>query len=100
MGGKGGGKGKKGSDIGYAPDDAPVEKQENGYTWSQKGEEVQVTFKLPKAAKKGDVKVQFKPASLEVSAFGEKLLGGKLAKSKSMIAHGHCKTRTSCRLHF
>lgn len=87
MGGKGGGKGGgggggKGKDKGYAPD-APEEvdsgeKDENGYTWSEKGEEVQITFKLPTVAAKRDVKVKFSSAALTVDVHGSSLLDGSL----------------------
>merc|ERR1712194_747832 len=51
---------------------------EGGYTWSQKGDEVQVLFKLPKAVTKKDVKVGFKSASLSVAVSGDALLDGGL----------------------
>jgi len=72
-GGKGGGKGK-----GPEPEPEEVEKDEGGYTWSQKGDEVQVLFKLPKAVTKKDVKVGFKSASLSVAVSGDALLDGGL----------------------
>merc|ERR1712190_203378 len=78
MGGKGGGKGKEAD--GY-PEKEPeeIEKDEGGYTWSQKGDEVQVLFKLPKPAVKKDVKVGFKMLSLSVAVHGDSLLDGSLA---------------------
>lgn len=83
MAGKGGGKGGKGgpgaAGKGLPPDDNEgKEKDENGYTWSQQGEEVQITFKLPKSATKKDVKVAFKPKTVAVSVSGESLLEGSL----------------------
>merc|ERR1719157_293382 len=77
MGGKGGGMGGgKGGGKGKGPEPEPeeVEKDEGGYTWSQKGDEVQVLFKLPKAVTKKDVKVGFKSASLSVAVSGDALL--------------------------
>jgi len=80
-GGKGGGGGKpsgKGKgDKEQEPEE--VEKDEGGYTWSQKGDEVQVLFKLPKAVVKKDVKVGFKMSSLSVAVSGDALLEGSLA---------------------
>lgn len=80
MGGKGGGKGGKGGkgkeQLGDENDGA--EKDENGYSWSQQGDEVQITFKLPKAATKQDVKVAFKLKTISVAASGESLLDGAL----------------------
>jgi len=75
MGGKGGGKGKSETE----PEPEEIEKNEGGYTWSQKGEEVQVLFKLAKPATKKDVKVGFKMASLSVGVHGETLLDGGIA---------------------
>jgi hypothetical protein len=90
MGAKGGGKGKgKGAGKGKPdmpsqamekePEPEEVEKTEGGYTWSQKGDEVQVLFKLPKAVVKKDVKVGFKMSSLSVAVNGDALLDGSLA---------------------
>mmetsp|Transcript_44929 Transcript_44929/g.103855 ORF Transcript_44929/g.103855 Transcript_44929/m.103855 type:complete len:523 (-) Transcript_44929:217-1785(-) len=77
--GKGSGKGAKGSTSAEKSGSEDVmEKDEGGYTWSQKGDEVQVVFKLPKSAAKRDVKVVFKPSSLSVSAHGTSLLDGAL----------------------
>jgi len=79
--GKGGGKGgSKGGETTRKndSDDMEIERDEDGYTWSQKGDEVQVLFKLPKPATKKDVKVVFKPASLSVTVHGTSLLDGSL----------------------
>eukprot|EP00930_Biecheleria_cincta_P056261 TRINITY_DN42410_c0_g1_i1.p1 TRINITY_DN42410_c0_g1~~TRINITY_DN42410_c0_g1_i1.p1 ORF type:complete len:544 (-),score=147.14 TRINITY_DN42410_c0_g1_i1:251-1810(-) len=80
MAAKGGGKGY-GKDKGKAEPEPQeeIEKDEGGYTWSQKGEEVQVVFKLKKVATKKDVKVGFKTASLSVGVHGEVLLDGGIA---------------------
>ncbi|CAJ1347430.1 unnamed protein product [Effrenium voratum] len=82
MGGKGGGKGQ-GKSKGYGDEPSPaepeeVEKEEDGYTWSQKGEEVHVAFKLPQPVTKKDVKIGFKQASISVLALGKNLLDGSL----------------------
>jgi len=83
MGDKGGGKGKSGKGGPGKGPPAPAEeegkeKDENGYSWSQQGDEVQVTFKLEKSATKKDVKVAFKPKTLAVTVSGESLLSGSL----------------------
>lgn len=72
--GMGGGKGKASE-----PEPEEVEKDEGGFTWSQKGDEVQVLFKLPKAATKKDVKVGFKMSAVSVAVDGNVLLDGGLA---------------------
>merc|ERR1719162_2268269 len=84
MGAKGGGKGGgmdggKGGGKGKGTSEPEVEKDEGGYTWSQKGDEVQVLFKLRKAATKKDVKVGFKLSALSVAVNGDALLDGGLA---------------------
>lgn len=88
MAAKGGGKGDMGGGgskpsgkgkSGPEPEPEEIEKDEGGYTWSQKGEEVQVLFKLNKVATKKDVKVGFKTASLSVGVHGEVLLDGGIA---------------------
>jgi len=84
--GKGGGKGKApGKSEGYSqpqqqaePSPDEGEKDEDGYSWSQKGEEVQIVFKLPKTTAKKDVKVGFKAKTLSVNVHGESLLDGAL----------------------
>jgi len=78
--GKGGGKGgMPGKGGGREPDvDQEVERTEDGYTWSQRGEEVQIYFQLAKAAAKKDVKVTFKQKALQVAAHGDTLLDGSL----------------------
>lgn len=84
MGGKGGGKGGMGGGGGkgkQAPEpkeEEEEERTEDGYAWSQKGEEVQILFKLEKPVTKKDVKVKFAPGTLEVTVDGGKLLGGSL----------------------
>lgn len=85
MMGKGGGKGAQGGGKGGAGSAPPetakaeeVEKEEDGYVWSQQGEEVQIAFTLPKAASKKDVKVQFKQSSILVQVHGDTLLQGSL----------------------
>lgn len=82
MMGKGGGKGAgKGGGKGgpkQEAEDVEVEKDEDGYTWSQKGDEVQILFKLPKPATKKEIKVTFKMASLSVVVHGTSLLDGSL----------------------
>lgn len=82
MAGKGGGKGGKGG-LGGPGKGAPAEeegaeKDENGYTWSQQGDEIQITFKLQASTTKKDVKVAFKPKTLGVIVSGESLLNGPL----------------------
>jgi len=76
-GAKGGG---KGPGTGYSENQNTEEgeKQEDGYTWSQKGEEVQIAFNLSQAASKKDVKVVFKQTSIVVQANGQTLLDGLL----------------------
>ncbi|CAE7669039.1 unnamed protein product [Symbiodinium necroappetens] len=79
--GKGGGKGQSQGTGGYdsAPSaDEEVETQEDGYTWSQKGEEVQIAIKLPQATTKKEVKVVFKQTTIAVLASGKTLLDGTL----------------------
>jgi len=82
-GGKGGGKaaGKGGSKGGKAAaeEDAGAEKDENGYKWSQNGDEVQITFKLEESTTKKDVKVAFKSKTLAVAVSGKSLLDGSLS---------------------
>lgn len=84
-GGKGGGKGgaasgaAKGAGKGAEAEEVEAsEKVEEGYSWSQQGEEVQISFKLSKPAAKRDVKVTFKPSGLIVTANGTTLLDGTL----------------------
>ncbi|CAK0900586.1 unnamed protein product, partial [Prorocentrum cordatum] len=60
------------------PVDDAAEKAEDGYTWSQQGEEVQITFRLDKPATKKDVKVNFKPTGLTVAVGDSTLLDGTL----------------------
>lgn len=55
-----------------------TEKAEDGYSWSQQGEEVQITFKLDRPAAKKDVKVDFKPSGLTVAVGSSTLLDGAL----------------------
>lgn len=83
--GKGGG--GKGSKDSFQPPEreeqkAPtecIEKDEDGYAWSQNGDEIQITFSLEKSATKKDVKVGFKTKTLDVAVSGESLLKGALA---------------------
>eukprot|EP00928_Gymnodinium_smaydae_P071333 TRINITY_DN54956_c0_g1_i1.p1 TRINITY_DN54956_c0_g1~~TRINITY_DN54956_c0_g1_i1.p1 ORF type:complete len:552 (+),score=127.13 TRINITY_DN54956_c0_g1_i1:55-1656(+) len=80
---KGGGRGAGKAAGGYAgaaeaENDKEIERNENGYSWSQKGDEVQVIFKLPTPATKKDVKVSFKLSSLTVNAHDKVLLDGPL----------------------
>lgn len=71
-GGKGGGKGG-------APEEEEEKEDAKGFTWSQKGEEVHVKFKLdPPATGKKDVEVKFKANSLKVSIRGESKIDGTL----------------------
>jgi len=80
-GGKGGGMGGKGGGKGAPPEPDPdqgTEKTGDGYTWSQQGDEVQITFKLDKTATKKDVKVVFKNKTVDVALSGESLLKGSL----------------------
>jgi serine/threonine protein phosphatase PrpC len=77
-GGKGGKSPKGGKGQGPSEIEKEAERTENGYTWNQKGEEIQVTFKLAKKASKGNVKVAFKPSSLQVHVHGEALFDGTL----------------------
>lgn len=77
-GGAGGGKGDGKGKAGPTQEPEEIEKDEGGYTWSQKGDEVQVLFKLPKPAVKKDVKVGFKMSSLSVAVHGDALLDGSL----------------------
>lgn len=89
MGDKGagkGGKGGKGGAMGGGGKGAPmqekeevVEKDEKGYSWSQDGDEVQITCKLQKNATKKDVKVGFKTKTLDVTVHGDSILSGPLA---------------------
>jgi len=74
-GAKGAGKGK-----GYTENQNTEEgeKEEDGYTWSQKGEEVQIAFNLTQATSKKEVKVVFKQTSIVVQANGKTLLEGAL----------------------
>ncbi|CAE7483588.1 unnamed protein product [Symbiodinium natans] len=81
MMGKGGGSKGGGKGQGYGSQPAAeeeVETQEDGYTWSQKGEEVQIAIKLPQATTKKDVKVAFKQTTISVLAGGKTLLDGTL----------------------
>lgn len=88
MAAKGGGKGGKGDPFGKGgKGDAPppaaaneegLEKDEKGYSWSQQGDEIQITFKLEKKSVKTDVKVAFKSKTLAVTLAGESLLNGSL----------------------
>lgn len=76
-GAKGAGKAAgKGKDM--ISDNEEVELNEDGYVWSQKGEEVSITFKLPQTATKKDVKVAFKPSAMTVTVHGSSLMDGKL----------------------
>lgn len=68
--------GEKGKDA--PPEDDGKEKDEGGYSWSQQGDEIQITFKLEKSATKKDVKVGFKPKALTVTVSGSSLLNGSL----------------------
>jgi len=78
-GGKGaGGKGGKAAGKGGEKEEEEVELETDGYTWSQKGEEIQISFKLPSPANKKQVKVAFKLATLQVVANGDTLLDGTL----------------------
>eukprot|EP00927_Polykrikos_kofoidii_P066603 TRINITY_DN6216_c1_g2_i1.p1 TRINITY_DN6216_c1_g2~~TRINITY_DN6216_c1_g2_i1.p1 ORF type:complete len:557 (+),score=129.53 TRINITY_DN6216_c1_g2_i1:175-1671(+) len=77
-GGGGGGKGASGKGAKAAEDDKEDERTEDGYTWSQKGEEVQLTFKLGRTAQKRDIQVNFKTDALKVTAHGTPLLDGAL----------------------
>jgi len=80
--GKGGGKGGKGGGLDNGGTDGnaeEVERAEDGYTWSQKADEVQISFKLAKSAAKKDVKVTFKPSSISVTVHGNSMLDGTLA---------------------
>merc|ERR1719174_2209249 len=88
MGGTGGGKGGKGGGKAArkgkggkaaAEEDAGAEKDENGYKWSQDGDEVQITFKLEESTTKKDVKVAFKSKTLAVAVSGKSLLDGSLS---------------------
>jgi len=60
------------------PVDDAAEKAEDGYSWSQQGDDVQITFKLDKPAAKRDVKVNFKPSELTVAVGNSTLLEGAL----------------------
>jgi len=71
-GDKGSGKGQSRVEV---DDD---EHDEDGYAWNQKGEEVQVVFKLPTPATKKDVKIDFKVSALSVAVNGSSLLEGSL----------------------
>eukprot|EP00927_Polykrikos_kofoidii_P066602 TRINITY_DN6216_c1_g1_i3.p1 TRINITY_DN6216_c1_g1~~TRINITY_DN6216_c1_g1_i3.p1 ORF type:complete len:554 (+),score=142.94 TRINITY_DN6216_c1_g1_i3:155-1663(+) len=75
----GGGRGKaSGKGMKAAEDDKEVERTEDGYTWSQKGEEVQISFQLARSVQKRDVQVNFKTNSLKVTTHGTPLLDGAL----------------------
>merc|ERR1712226_1088137 len=68
-GGKGGGKGPE----------EEVEKKDEKWIWSQKGEEVHIRIALdPPATSKKDVNVKFKATSLLVSVRGETKIDGTL----------------------
>jgi len=69
---KGGGKGSK-----VVPE-TKKEEDEEEYSWSQQGEEIQILFKLPKPASKKEVNVTFKPSTLQVAVHGQQLLDGSL----------------------
>merc|ERR1712195_358896 len=74
-GGKGGGKGGGG---GGAPEEE-VEREGEKWTWSQKGEEVHIRFKLdPPATSKKDVDVKFKASAMVVKVRGETIIDGNL----------------------
>lgn len=78
-GGAGGAKGAgKGKGYSENQNSEEGEKEEDGYTWSQEGEKVQIAFNLSKAASKKDVKVVFKQTSITVQANGQTLLDGAL----------------------
>jgi hypothetical protein len=53
-------------------------KQEDGYSWTQTQEELEVTVAMPKDAESKDVKVKFLPQMIELSCKKEKLLSIKL----------------------
>lgn len=90
MGGKGAGKGMaKALMEGRGPADnimkgkggynaKDAERLEDLYSWTQKGDEVQVTFKLPKRAAKKEVKIKFEPKTINVAVHGNTLLEGSL----------------------
>jgi len=63
--------------------DKDEEKSDEKYTWTQEGEDVQITFKLePKDERKltkNDMKVTFQSTSLKVVVAGDCLLDGTLA---------------------
>jgi hypothetical protein len=75
--GKGSGKGTGKGIFSLEPE--TLEKDEGGYTWSQKGDEVQILFKLPRSIAKKGVKVAFKISSLKVEVEGASLFNGSLA---------------------
>eukprot|EP00747_Dinoflagellata_sp_TGD_P034060 gnl/TRDRNA2_/TRDRNA2_137028_c0_seq2.p1 gnl/TRDRNA2_/TRDRNA2_137028_c0~~gnl/TRDRNA2_/TRDRNA2_137028_c0_seq2.p1 ORF type:complete len:561 (+),score=138.59 gnl/TRDRNA2_/TRDRNA2_137028_c0_seq2:125-1684(+) len=91
--GRGGGKGAAGkadAALGYSGGAPPGggsasssgedmdEKEVDGYSWSQNGEDVQITFPLPKPVLKKSVNVTFKPSTLQVAVDGDLLLDGSL----------------------
>lgn len=81
MGGKGLGKGEgkgKGKGSPSPAQEEGAEKEENGYSWSQQGDEVQITFKLEDKAVKQDVKIEFKTKTVGVTVSGKSLLSGSL----------------------
>merc|ERR1719263_1600049 len=76
MGGMGGMRGKGGG--GGGPEEE-VEKKEEKYIWSEKGDEVSVRIPLdPPANNKKDVSVTFKATSLKVFVRGESIIDGSL----------------------
>lgn len=79
---KGAGRGRGGG-SGYGGAPAARAEQEGGsgagYSWTQNGDEVQVSFRLPSQASKKDVKVEIKPKALSVAVHGEQLMDGMLS---------------------
>jgi hypothetical protein len=59
-------------------------KQEDGYSWTQTEEELEVTVSLPKDAVSKDVKAKFLPQTIELSCKKEKLLSIRLFEKVDM----------------
>mmetsp|Transcript_33541 Transcript_33541/g.85820 ORF Transcript_33541/g.85820 Transcript_33541/m.85820 type:complete len:539 (-) Transcript_33541:82-1698(-) len=99
VGGRGAGAGKGYAGGGGASATRDGEERAGaGYTWSQKGDEVQVTFKLGSAVTKKDVKVAMKPTSLSVAVHGEQLLDGMLKGRVDTDESTWCLDADGCEL--
>eukprot|EP00927_Polykrikos_kofoidii_P066605 TRINITY_DN6216_c1_g3_i1.p1 TRINITY_DN6216_c1_g3~~TRINITY_DN6216_c1_g3_i1.p1 ORF type:complete len:536 (+),score=127.35 TRINITY_DN6216_c1_g3_i1:73-1680(+) len=61
-----------------AEDDNEAERNEDGYTWSQNGGQVEISFKLSRNTQRRDVQVDFQTDAVKVIAHGKPLLDGTL----------------------